>query len=93
MKDADKVAARGQRAVELLADPLVVDAKAHIEAELWRQFQSTLPSDMEALAFIKGMQYLHVKYFAYFSAAVSNGKLAQLEIDRKKKTIRERIGL
>lgn len=91
MKDAEKVATRGAHAQQLLANPLIGEARSHIEAELWRQFQRLAPADVEGLQFVKGMQYLHEKYFAFFESAVKEGKLAELEIERKKKTLRERV--
>jgi hypothetical protein len=87
----EKAHARGNQAAELLMDPLMVEAKAHIEAELWKQFQTLAPSDAEGLMFVKGMQYLHEKYFAFLSRAVADGKLARIEIERKKKTLKERV--
>jgi hypothetical protein len=91
MQNPEKTVLRANRAEQLMADPLIVEAKAHIEAELWRQFQRVAPSDAESLTFIKSMQYMHEKYFAFLNAAVSDGKLARLEIERKKKTVRERV--
>lgn len=82
---------RGERAKRLLADDMVVEAKAHIEAELWRKFQELPPSAKNDLEFIKGMQYLHVKYFAFFQQAVTNGKLAQINLEAKKTGLRERF--
>jgi hypothetical protein len=89
--NVDAKAQRGYRAQELLNDPLIVEAKAHIEAELWRLFRSAVPSDAESLAFIKSMQYMHDKYFAFLTNAVNDGKLAQVEIERRKKTLKERV--
>ena len=82
---------RGERAKRLLADDLVSEAKAHIEAELWRLFKETLPDDTYALQHIKGMQYFHAKYFAFFERVVIDGKIAQLNLEAKKKTLKERV--
>ena len=82
---------RGNKAAHLLADPLIKEANEHIEAELWRLFKESKPSDVDALAFCKAMQYFHVKYFAYFQQAITNGKLASINLESKKKPLRERL--
>ena len=82
---------RGAKAQALLNEELIQEAKAHIEAELWRKFQELAPSAKSDLEFIKAMQYFHVKYFAFFTQAVTNGKLAQINLEAKKKSLRERV--
>lgn len=82
---------RGERAKRLLSDDLITEARAHIEAELWRLFKDTLPSDDAALKHIKAMQYFHGKYVAFFESAVTNGKLAAINLEAKKKTLKERF--
>ncbi|MCM3900892.1 MAG: hypothetical protein ND866_04235 [Pyrinomonadaceae bacterium] len=82
---------RGDRANRITNDPVMVEAKAHIEAELWRLFKSTIPTDLEALSQIKAMQYMHEKYAAFLNSCINDGKMAKLEIERSKKPLRERI--
>jgi hypothetical protein len=82
---------RGHKAEELLRNDLIAEAKAHIEAELWRKFQDLSPSAKTELEFIKAMQYFHVKYFAFFTQAVTNGKLAKINLEAKKKSLREKV--
>lgn len=82
---------RGQRAANLLADDLVKEAREHIEAELWRKFKDLAPSATKELEFVKAMQYFHAKYYAFFEQAVTNGKLAQINLEAKKKSLRERV--
>jgi hypothetical protein len=82
---------RGQRAANLLDDDLVKEAFAHIESELWRKFKELPPSATKDLEFIKGMQYLSVKFKAFFEQAVVNGKLASINLEARKKGLRERI--
>ncbi len=89
--DLDKSINRGLRADSLLKDQLITEAREHIEAELWRMFKEATPSDNESLAFIKGMQYFHAKYFAFFERAVNDGKMAKLNLENKKKTLKERF--
>lgn len=74
---------RGARAESLLADPLFSEAREHIEAELYRLFKSAVPTDIEALAQIKSMQYMHDKYIAFLKTVVQDGKIAKLEVERK----------
>ena len=82
---------RGHRAKRLIDDDLVKEAREHIEAELWRLFKETSPQDQNTLQFLKGMQYFHSKYFAFFEKAITDGKIAQINLESKKKTIRDRI--
>ncbi len=82
---------RGERAKRLLADDMVKEARDHIDAELWRMFRETAPQDVKTLEFVKAMQYMHVKYFAWFERAVTDGKLAAINIEARKKTLKERV--
>lgn len=82
---------RGHRVKRLLEDPLLVEAKEHIEAELWRVFKDVGPQDVDSLKHVKAMQYFHAKYFAFLEKAVTDGKLAQINLEAKKKTLRERV--
>ena len=74
---------RAARAEQIMNDPLMVEARETIEAELWRLFKTAVPTDFEALSQIKSMQYMH--------KCISDGKLARMELERKKKTLRERF--
>jgi hypothetical protein len=73
---------RAQRANTLLADPLLIEAHEHIEAEFWRLFKTLAPTDVEGLTQVKGMQYIHEKYGAFLRSVVNQGKLAKLELNR-----------
>jgi hypothetical protein len=84
----DKLAhalARGHRAQNILNDELFVQASDHIDAECFRMFKAAHPTDTEALSQIAGIQYLHTKYKAFLKAAVTDGKMAQIEIERESK--------
>lgn len=91
MNDLDQDIRRGLNAKLLLDNELFVEAKAHMEAEFWRLFRELKPSDMEGLQFVKQMQYIHVKYQAFFAKAITDGKMAELRVEQKKKSIRERV--
>lgn len=82
---------RGIRANSIMTDPVMIEAREHIEAELWRLFKSAVPTDFEALSQIKSMQYMHAKYEAFLKICINDGKLATLEVERKKKTLKERF--
>jgi hypothetical protein len=76
---------RGHRAQNILNDELFAQASDHIDAECFRLFKATHPTDTEALSQIAGIQYLHTKYKAFLKSAVNDGKLAQVEIERESK--------
>jgi hypothetical protein len=86
---------RGHRAKNILEDELFKEAAEHIDAECYRLFKTSHPTDSEALAHIAGIQYLHTKYKAFLTRAVQDGKLAQIEIEResKLKKLGRRVGL
>lgn len=81
----DEATKRARLARELLDNPLMVEAREHIEAECWRLFKELKPTDTEALAQVSGMQYLHGKYAAFFKRVIDDGKIAQLNIERARK--------
>lgn len=72
-------------------DPLIQEAREHIEAEIYRLFKTVAPTDVEALSQIKAMQYMHAKYEAFFKDVVNTGKMAKMELERRKKPLLQRI--
>lgn len=82
---------RGLRAKQILEDDLMVEATAHIEAEMWRVFKELPPNDAEGLMHVRQMLYVHSKYKDFLAAAVKNGKVAQVKLEEKKKSLRERV--
>ncbi len=82
---------RGIRAQAILSDELWKEACEHVEAELFRVFKEVSPQDMETLKHIKAMQYFHAKYQAFFTKCVTDGKIAQINLEAKKKSLRERV--
>lgn len=91
MDKLEHTANKGSRAESLLNDPLMVEAREHIDAELYRLFKAAVPTDIEALSQIKSMQYMHLKYEAFMKQCISDGKMARIEIERKKKTFKQRF--
>lgn len=82
---------RARKAEQIMSDPVMIEAKEHIEAELWRLFKAAVPTDFEALSQIKSMQYMHGKYLAFLNTCIQDGKMATLDLERRKKTLRERL--
>lgn len=91
MDKTEEAIRRGHKAKQILDDDLVKEANEHIEAELWRLFKETSPRDKDALEHIKAMQYFHVKYWAYLNRVIADGKIAQINLEAKKKTLKERV--
>lgn len=78
----DEALQRAARAKNLVDDPLFKEAAEHIEAECWRLFKALAPSDMEGIAQIKAMQYMHDKYQSFLRKAIQDGQIAKLELER-----------
>lgn len=82
---------RAAKAEAILNDPILIEAREHIDAELYRLFKATPPTDLDALSQVSAMQYMHGKYSAFLKHCVADGKLAKLELEQKKKSLKERI--
>lgn len=82
---------RGHKANLLLNDDLYKEACKHVEEEVFRLFKEVSPQDVDALKHIKAMQYFHAKYQAFFSKCVTDGKIAQINLEAKKKSLKERV--
>lgn len=80
MTNDDKIN-RAARAQALMADPLMVEAREHIEAECWRLFRQLAPTDIEQLQQVKAMQYMHEKYRAFMESVIADGKVAKLNVE------------
>lgn len=91
MSNLEKDISRGLRAKQILEDDLMVEAVAHIEAELWRVFKEAKPNDPETLMHIRQMHYIHTRYQEFLRATLANGKVAQINLEAKKKSLRERV--
>lgn len=91
MNDLDTQIRRGINAKHILENELMQEAKQHMEAEFWRLFKELKPSDIEGLQFVKQMQYIHAKYQAFMAKAVTDGKMAELQVETRKKSLRQRV--
>lgn len=88
----DEAIKRASRARQILDDAIFKEAAEHIEAECFRKFKELAPTDVDGLAQVKGIQYMHAKYMAFLNSAVADGKMAQLDVERKRKpTLMERF--
>lgn len=91
MSDEERVQ-RANEARLLWESRLMREAREHIEASLMRGFASTPLRDDEGLRRVRMLWEAHKAYESFFKAALEDGKLAAIEIERKK-TLRERIGI
>lgn len=82
---------RGHRAKQLLEDDLMIEARQLIDAKLADQFRKCAPNDSDGLMHVRQMQYIHEKYWEVLTAVISNGKVAQINLEAKKKTLRQRV--
>ena len=89
--DMEKEIQRGHRAKQLLEDDLMIEARQLIDAKLADQFRKCAPNDSDGLMHVRQMQYIHDKYWEVLTAVVSNGKVAQINLEAKKKTLRQRV--
>lgn len=81
----DEAINRAIRAQQIIDDPLMVEARAHIEDECYRLFKALAPTDVEGMTQVKAMHYFHEKYRAFLNKCINDGKMARAEIERKKK--------
>jgi hypothetical protein len=89
--DMEKEIQRGHRAKQLLEDDLMIEARQLIDAKLADQFRKCAPNDSDGLMHVRQMQYIHDKYWEVLTAVISNGKVAQINLEAKKKSLRQRV--
>lgn len=82
---------RGNRAHRIINDELMLEARKHIDDEMLRLFRSCAPTDTEALIQIKSMQYFGDKFFAFMDRCIKEGRHASFEIERKRKSMKDRV--
>lgn len=91
MTDDERVL-RANEAARVWDSRIMKEAREHIEQALMRGFASTPLRDDEGLRRIRGLWEAHKAYDSFFKAALEDGKLAKIEIERKK-SMRERLRL
>jgi len=86
----DERVQRANEAKRIWESRLMREAREHIEQALMKGFAATPLRDDEGLRRIRGLYEAHKAYDSFFKAALEDGKLAQIEIERKK-GLRERL--
>jgi len=81
---------RAQEAQLIWDSQIMREAREHIEKTLIKGFAETPLRDDEGLKRIRMLFEVHKSYESFFRAVLDDGKLARLEIERKK-TIGERV--
>lgn len=71
-------------------DPVMKEARAHIEATLLERFKAAPISDAEQLRWLRMLMEAHEVYGKFFQRVLNDGALAQVELDRRK-TLTERV--
>ena len=86
----DERVQRANEARRLWESRLMREAREHIEAALMKGFAATPMRDTDGLQWVRALYEAHKAYESFFRSAMEDGKLAQLEIERKK-GLRERL--
>lgn len=83
--------ARGQRAERLLNDELVSEAFAKIEGAIVEQWKSSPVRDTEGQQQLRIMLGLLDRLRGHFTEVVTTGRMASIQLETKRKTLKERI--
>lgn len=83
--DLEKQITRGKRAEQILNDDLIKEAKELIDAKIAEQFRKCRPDDADALMHVRQMQYIHDKYWEVLTSVITNGKVAAINLEAKRK--------
>jgi hypothetical protein len=84
---------RGARAKRLLEDPTLVEAFANVRTAILERIEAAPIRDREGLHELKLMLKLLRDVRGNLEQAVSNGKIARLDIERERRGIRNWIGV
>lgn len=84
MDDLELRVRRAQEAQRIWDHEIMREARAHIEAALMKGFANTPLRDDEGLRRIRGLYEAHKAYESFFRAAIDDGKMAELEVQRKR---------
>lgn len=82
MNDLEKRERRAQEAERIWTSDIMREAREHIERALMKGFADTPLRDDEGLRRIRGLYEAHKAYESFFRAAIDDGKMAKLEIQR-----------
>jgi len=81
---------RAQEAQLIWESQIMREAREHIERVLVKGFADTPLRDDEGLRRVRMLFEAHKAYESFFRAAIDDGKMARIEIERKK-TLREKL--
>lgn len=81
---------RAQEAQLIWESQIMREAREHIEKTLVKGFADTPLRDDEGLRRVRMLFEAHKAYESFFRAAIDDGKMARIEIERKK-TLREKL--
>lgn len=84
MDDVEMRLRRAQEAQRLWDHEIMREAREHIDAALMKGFAATPLRDDDGLRRIRMLYEAHKAYEAFFRAAIDDGKMAELEIKRRK---------
>ena len=79
--DPQRKAAEADR---LWNDDLMVEARAHIRQSIIDRWTSSPMDDIDGRERLRYLLHVHELYDRFFQAAISDGKLAKLEAERKR---------
>lgn len=83
---------RAQEAQLIWESQIMREAREHIERVLVKGFADTPLRDDDGLRRVRMLFEAHKAYESFFRAAIDDGKMARIEIERKK-TLREKLGI
>jgi len=83
---------RAQEAQLIWESQIMREAREHIERVLVKGFSDTPLRDDDGLRRVRMLFEAHKAYESFFRAAIDDGKMARIEIERKK-TLREKLGI
>lgn len=86
MTDTIKRAAEADR---LWNDDLMAEARAHIKQTIVDKWMASPMDDIDGREKLRYLLHVHECYDRFFRRAIEDGRMAQLEEERKKKGLRE----
>lgn len=82
MNELEQRERRAQEAERIWQSDIMKEARLHIEKALMKGFADTPLRDDEGLRRIRMLYEAHKAYESFFRAAIDDGKMAKLEIQR-----------
>lgn len=89
--DLEQRLRRAQAAEALWNDPLMVEARKHIEQAIVDKFKTAPLADKEGLYDVRLLLHVHALYDAFFKQAISDGPVARLEIENRRRGLLDRV--